>query len=668
MKLYQSLTKSLVCMAMCLATISQSQAQSTLNNLVNTISISTLNKNMYESWPSPSVVVVRRTGDLRAVTIPLTITGTATPGLDYLSSVGGSVTIPMGKKEVWIQFVPIKDLLAESTENIRIALKPLPAYNLTTDNFVELNIIDNTFLPVNDEANRFLIQAGFGADPDELAKVKALGFSAWIDQQIARPKGYGRVRIAEIKKRVPALYHHDAQPSVWSNIMRRTPAGQQDTTDILRQRIAYSLLQIFVVSQKQEAIAGHPEGLMLYYDHLVNGALGNFRTMLENVAMSPVMGFYLSHLGNKKGDPIKNTFPDQNFAREVMQLFTIGLWELNIDGTRKLNNGLPIPTYNDLDIASFSRVFTGLKWGNSQNWDYNNESWEGYEVPMGTFDEQHDMEPKKLLKGVTLPAGQTTKKDIKDALDNLFNHPNVGPFIANFFIQRLITSNPSPEYIARVATKFNNDGMGVRGNMAAVVKTVLLDKEARDFANTLKPTFGKMREPYMTLINMAKTFNAQPPSGDYGNVAYMYDFYLQEIFNSPSVFNFYTPTYRAPGQITKSGKFSPEFQILTAVTAIETQNNLLNSVYNQVARWGAENNADKMTLNFESELPLAGNPDAMISALSSKMTGGTLSPKSFEIIRDAVIKLPDTGNNWELERVRMAAYLTAASAEFNIQK
>lgn len=153
MKLYQSLTKSLVCMVMCLATISQSQAQSTLNNLVNTISISTLNKNMYESWPSPSVVVVRRTGDLRAVTIPLTITGTATPGLDYLSSVGGSVTIPMGKKEVWIQFVPIKDLLAESTENIRIALKPLPAYNLTTDNFVELNIIDNTFLPVNDEAN-----------------------------------------------------------------------------------------------------------------------------------------------------------------------------------------------------------------------------------------------------------------------------------------------------------------------------------------------------------------------------------------------------------------------------------------------------------------------------------------------------------------------------------
>jgi uncharacterized protein (DUF1800 family) len=258
-------------------------------------------------------------------------------------------------------------------------------------------------------------------------------------------------------------------------------------------------------------------------------------------------------------------------------------------------------------------------------------------------------------------------KDLNDALDNLFNHPNVGPFIANFLIQRLITSNPSPAYIARVATKFNNDGVGIRGNMGAVVKAVLMDIEARDFNKTQEVAFGKMREPYMTLINMAKTFNAQSISGRC-EIAYMYEFYLQEIFRAPSVFNFYLPAYRAPGQITASGKFSPEFQILTAVTAIEAQNNLLGCVNNEVARWGADNPDDKMIMKFDEEVPLAGDPDALIRLLSRKLTGGTLSPKSFEIIKDAVFKIPTTDNNWQVQRVKLAAYLTGSSAEFNIQK
>lgn len=204
--------------------------------------------------------------------------------------------------------------------------------------------------------------------------------------------------------------------------------------------------------------------------------------------------------------------------------------------------------------------------------------------------------------------------------------------------------------------------------MAAVVKAILLDKEGRDFANTVKPTFGKMREPYMTLINMAKTFNAQSPSGSCESVSYMYEFYLQEVFRAPSVFNFYLPSYRAPGQITAAGKFSPEFQILTAVTAIETQNNLLNSVNNEIARWGADNDNVRMVMKFDEEIPLAGDPDALVRLLSGKMTGGTLSPKSFEIIRDAVIKIPNTENDWQLKRAKLAAYLTASSAEFNIQK
>ncbi len=660
------LIKAFICAGFSVFTSQITNAHSTLNNLTNTVSIAALNPNMNESWPTPATVVIRRSGDLRAITIPLTITGTATYGVDFLSSVGRSVTIPMGKKEVWIQFVPLTDNLTEGNETISIKIENSSEYAIVQTNPIICTIIDKSNGISDEEASRFLIQAGFGADPDELAKVKSLGFNAWIEQQIARPKGYAHSRILERKAKVESLFHHDAQPTVWENIMRRTPVGEADTTDILRQRVAYSLLQIFVVSQTMDAIMGHPEGLTIYYDYLVDGALGNFRTMLGKVTMSPYMGLYLSHLGNKKGDPIKNTYPDQNYAREVMQLFTIGLWELNLDGTRKLQNGLPIPTYNDLDISSFSRVFTGATWGNA-TWEDFGETSEGFLIPMKTFESTHDVGSKKLLRGVTLPAGQTAIKDINDALDNLFNHPNVGPFIANLLIQRLVTSNPSPAYISRVATKFNNDGAGVRGNMAAVVKAILIDKEARDFANTQLATFGKMREPYMTLINMAKTFNAQSPSGSCESVAYMYEFYLQEVFRAPSVFNFYLPAYRAPGQITVSGKFSPEFQILTAVTAIETQNNLLNCVNNEISRWGSEPQS-KMTMKFDEEVPLAGNPDAMIRVLSRKMTGGTLSPKSFEIIREAVVKIPETGNDWQLARVKLAAYLTASSAEFNIQK
>lgn len=660
------LIKAVMCVGFCIFTSSVSKAQSTINSLTSTVSISTLNTQLYESWPTPATVVIRRTGDLRAVTIPINITGTATTGIDYRSTVGTSVTIPMGKKEVWIQFVPLNDVLNETDETISIQLQPSPAYTIVEANPLVLVILDKGLGLDDNQASRFLIQAGFGADPDELAKVKQLGFSAWIDQQITRPKGYALTRIRERKLQVQSLYHHDAQPAVWKNIMRRTPAGQNDTTDILRQRVAYSLMQLFVVSQTMDAIMGHPEGLTNYYDYLVDGAFGNFRTMLGKVTYSPYMGLYLSHLGNRKPNPINNTFPDQNYAREVMQLFTIGLWELNLDGTRKLQNGLPIPTYTDTDIATFARVFTGLTWADAQ-WYGDGETKNAYLDPMRTFDEIHDMDSKQLLRGVTLPAGQTTNKDVNDALDNLFNHPNVGPFIANFLIQRLITSNPSPAYIARVATKFNNDGAGVRGNMGAVVKAILMDIEARDFNKTQEATFGKMREPYMTLINMAKTFNAQSQSG-VADVSYMYEFYLQEIFRAPSVFNFYLPAYRAPGQVTASGKYSPEFQILTAVTAIETQNNLRNCIEREISRWGADNQIDKMIMKFDEEIPLAGNPDALIRLLSRKMTGSTLSPKSFEIIKDAVVKIPTTDNEWQLQRVKLAAYLTGSSAEFNIQK
>jgi uncharacterized protein (DUF1800 family) len=669
MKANLNLYSLIIGVCMCSLVSNYTKAQSTLNNLTNTVTISTLNPIISESWPSPAVVVIRRTGDLRAITVPLVISGTATPGLDYHTYAGRSVTIPMGLREVWVQFVPQMDNLVEGPETIIVTLQSSPAYNIGTQNSTQITINDSSTFPVDAAASRFLIQAGFGADPDEVAKVKALGYSAWIDQQLTRPYGYTQPIFKKRKDAGLETFHPVPKIGLWTKMMRRTPAGQADTTDILRLRVAYSLLQILVISEKVDALKINPEGVMNYFDVLMKGAFGNFRQTLSDVTFHPCMGNYLSSVGNLKPDPILKTFPDQNYAREVMQLFSIGLWELNQDGTRKLVGGNPIPTYNSADIAEFSRVYTGLRYGGPEN-DASDpgKGYEDYIHPMKLNESNHDKDSKKLLKGTTLPAGQSALQDINGALDNLFNHPNVGPFISKQLIQRLVTSNPSPAYVSRVAAKFNNDGKNVRGNMGAVVKAILMDDEARSFNKTLEPTFGKLREPYLGLMDYAKTFNAQNISGDYESATYLYDTYLEEPFESPSVFNFYSPTYRSPGQITALGIFSPEFQILTAVTALESHNLLYKSIYGEIGLYDASAPEDKIILKYDNELPLAGDPDALITELSNKLTGGTIRPSTAQIIREAVLQIPVGSDNWESERVRMAVYLVGTSAEFNVQK
>lgn len=653
--------------SICLQYPFTSQAQSTSAAITNKISISTIKTSLFESWPSPATIVIRRSGGVDAVTVPIRLTGTARLGSDYLCSVGSAVTIPMGKREVWVRLNPLADNLVEGNETVKVKVLPSAAYTLLAQDSVLLTIFDKPVLS-DEEASRFLIQAGFGADNDELAEVKSWGYSRWIDSQIKRPKGYLQPIIKSMIQAGQNVYHPATKVALWTQMMRRrNPPGKPAVlTDILRQRIAYSLLQIFVVSQTVDGLSLNSEGVTNYYDKLMDGALGNFRQLLFDVTMHPVMGLYLSHCGNRKGDSVLNIFPDENYAREVMQLFSIGLWELNPDGTRRLLNGKPIPTYTNTDISTFAKVFTGLQYGGPNN---NSFEWAGeeYKYPMKAYDAFHDRTAKTLLRGQTLAAGRTAMQDINSAIDNLFNHPNTGPFISRLLIQRLINSNPTPAYIGRVASKFNNNGAGVRGDMAAVVKSILLDEEARNYAYTTGILSGKMREPYITLMNMGKTFNAQSPSGNYESATYMYEFYLQEPFQSPSVFNFYKPDDRPSGELTLMDKYAPEFKILTAVTSIEAQNNLLNSVENQIARWGSEP-GNEMKLNFSAELPMANNPDALIRQLSVRMIGGSLQPGTFQIVREAVVKIMETGSTWQRDRVRMAAYLIAASTEFNIQK
>ena len=642
----------------------------------DTISISTLATTLSERWAQPATIVIRRRGGIRAVTVPLSFSGTATRSLDYATSAGASVTIPMGAREVWVQLRPLPDALTEPTETVQVTALPAAAYSLSGAKMVTINLLDDGSLPGDEEATRFLIQAGFGADPDELSDVKALGFAGWIDQQLTRPKGYLQpvlhARIADgsdVNTEAPKI-------TLWNQVMRRRyPPGQPAVeTDILRQRVAYSLLQIYVISQTMVELYLNPEPVTHYYDRLMDGASGNYRQLLVDVSLHLCMGQYLSHFQNRRANPATNRFPDENYAREIMQLFSIGLWELNQDGTRKLVNGQPIPTYTNRDIGEFARVFTGVNNGGPDNPGFGLGDL-NYFYPMKIWDSEHDMKPKTLLRGLQLPdrsadSSATTVAGMLDfnaAIDNLFNHPNVGPFIGRQLIQRLVTSNPSPAYISRVAGVFANNGAGVRGDMGAVIKAILLDTEARSFEKTLDPTFGKMREPYLTQMNMAKTFTVKPAGGYYDSAQRLYPFFLQEPFQSPSVFNFYLPNYRPFGEMTSLGLYGPEFQILTAVTAVETQNMMLNAAEAEIVAVRSSP-GNELPPDFSREIPLANDPDALIRQLATRMVAGQLTPRTFQIVREAVVGITTNNDGWQASRVKMAAYLIGASAEFNIQK
>ncbi|MBK8478616.1 MAG: DUF1800 family protein [Opitutaceae bacterium] len=642
----------------------------------NTITIAALTPEMHERWPRPGTIAIRRSGGVSPLTIPVTLSGTATRDADYTTPVGTAVTIPAGSREVWIEFTPLSDATAEPAETVQLQLQAGAGYTLGGSPSASITLRDNTNSVTDEEAVRFLIQAGFGADPATIDEVKALGFEAWIDNQFTRPVSLMQPIIVARKNAGLNVYWIHTKPALFAMIMKRKDlaANPQVLPDVLRQRIAYCLLQIFVISQNVDALFDS-EGVANYYDKLIAGSFGNFRDLLFEVAQHPVMGVYLSHLGNRKPDPTQNRFADENFAREIMQLFSIGLWELNPDGSRQLDaNNQPIPTYTNVHITT-SPASSPVSSTAARRTTPSITPARSAAIPMKMWDEQHDLAPKTLLRGVTLPArtaspgstGTAGYADVNAAIDTLFNHPNVGPFIGRLLIQRLVTSNPSPAYLTRVSAAFADNGAGVRGDLRAVVKAILLDPEARSHAASLSPSFGKKREPYMTLLNYVKTFEGRPANGDWESLAYMYGFYLQEPLQSPSVFNFYSPNYRAPGEITQLGLFSPEFQIMTAVTAIEGANHTLSGVRGDFSTWGAEP-AFRVGPDFSSELPLASDPDALIRQIATRLVGTPLNPRTSQIIREAALRIPTTASDWQRERVEMAAYLLYTSAEFQIQR
>jgi uncharacterized protein (DUF1800 family) len=412
-----------------------------------------------------------------------------------------------------------------------------------------------------EQASRLLHQGSLGPTGTEIMQAAGLSEVQWLDKQMQLP----------ITLHLPLLENYPGNDEPYQiNRIDAWWKASLTAPDQLRQRVAFALSEIFVVSDSNNALKGEPEGMTNYYDLLLKHAFSNYRDVLQAVTLSPVMGSYLSHLGNEKANTELNIRPDENYAREVMQLFTIGLKQLNLDGSSVLSaENESIPTYSQTEIEGFAHVFTGWTFAASSRW---NRPSRNYVLPMEAWADYHSQEEKTLLNGTVIAAGQTAEQDLKAALDNLFLHPNVGPFISHQLIQRLVTSNPSPQYIERVASVFNDNGQGVRGDLGAAVKAILLDNEARHIASPLQ-YFGKLREPLLTTMNFWRELNAASPSGRYFTWS-LSESHGQAPLGSPSVFNFFRPDYQS-ADLLALDLVAPELQIANDAALI----GLFNSQY-----------------------------------------------------------------------------------------
>ncbi|MEM7798185.1 MAG: DUF1800 domain-containing protein [Chloroflexota bacterium] len=554
----------------------------------------------------------------------------------------------------------------------------------------------NTSLTQKELAARFLNQATFGPTMAEIDAVEAIGFEAWIDQQIALPATETLTYMWNVVEPVyalenqPLLHPAPFRWAWWQAVMRNP--------DTLRQRVGMALSEIMVISTRSDLLVDTAIGVASFYDTLLKHALGNFRNLLFDVAVHPAMGYYLSHANNRRADPSINRFPDQNFAREVMQLFSIGLFELNQDGSRKKDvNGNDIPTYDSDDVAEFAKVFTGMTfdptpWGD----DPNNENifannwlfWSNAANPMRMYEQFHEPGEKQLLNGFVVPSGQTGMQDIGDAIDNLFNHDNVGPFIGRLLIQRLVKSNPSPGYISRVAAAFNDNGSGVRGDMSAVVRAILLDDEARNTGLINDPTHGMLREPFVQYTHLCRALELYNLDGEdlfYNQVSNnMMESLGQYPFASPSVFNFFSPDYTPIGLLNDADLVGPEFQLATSVGVTQLHNFIEGRVWSDELMYmpkglqgrppiNGQGNEQRyptvsdVRMNLTVYEEMNGDIDALLARLNLLFAYGSLSEATLQTIENGLSDLYQQQGQWG-DIIRLAIILVVTCPEYLIMK
>lgn len=607
--------------------------------------------------------------------------------------------------------------------------------------------------PTNDsDAARFLAQATFGPTDADIATIRSLGYQGWLNQQFAAPVTLEMTYLDWIQNTLGEDIGQNNRQEAWFLGALGGPDPQNNLTihnDQLRQRVAFALSEILVISDQNASLSGFPTGMAYYYDILANDAFGNYRTLLQDVTLSPAMGVYLNMMGNQRANSSENVHPDENYAREINQLFSIGLVMLNIDGTPQLSNGQTIPTYVQATVSSFAHVFTGWNWSDCDADGYDNFQYCGpdyggsgnppfganYLTPMVAFDQTNpvviagnspsyhdngtnlpdDISNKQLLSypgavdGGVLANGGTAASDLAFAIDNIYGHPNVGPFISKQLIIRLVTSNPSPAYVQRVATVFNNN-RGSRTQMQSVVQAILLDPEARTGQWKSPNTFGKLREPLLALTHFWRAMKATHVCGqnvaasgnsaatNYGNQPYRYAGYStawstdgtqydgvdQASLDALTVFNFFKPNYMPPGEMTSLNLMGPEFQISTDSIIANTTNTFSYYAYYFDVSDDCSNNEPfgDVKIDHTQDVSLAGSGNggtsdpatALVAEYNKRFMSGQMSPfmqnqlLTYLNSVNSTVVYPPGSSDWRLWRIYPALYLIFTSPEYMIQK
>jgi uncharacterized protein (DUF1800 family) len=504
---------------------------------------------------------------------------------------------------------------------------------------------------------RILDQSTFGPTPELGIHVDAIGLDAFLAEQIAAPMS----PYPDLPP-MPAIRPTTCTGTCARDNYTMYPLQQHffsnalSGVDQLRQRVAFALGQIIVVSAANSNVT-LSSWMGPYQQALYKDALGNFRQLLYDVTVNAAMGSYLNTLGNKKFNPTTGTSPNENYARELLQLFTIGLTEINLDGTTKIGpDEQPIPTYDQTTVEEFARVFTGWILAPAFGPGIPN-----YHDPMvvrvvSKVEVDHDNGSKTLLNGTVVPAGLSAVADLNAALDNIFNHPNVGPFIGKQLIQHLVTSNPSPGYVSRVAAAFNDNGSGTRGDLGAVVSAILRDPEALgDFHP--EPTYGHLVEPVLFITRVLRAFHATSD----GVLASYSASMEQDLFHAGSVFNFYPPGYRIVGG---NGLIGPEFKLDDSASALARVNFVNTVVFGSIPP-SPPDRPSGTTIDLSQYLGLAAYSGILVDRFDTLLLHGSMSPAMHDAIGAAVEAIPVSN---ALMRVETAAYLVASSSQYQVER
>ncbi|WP_230178098.1 DUF1800 family protein [Aquabacterium sp. CECT 9606] len=544
--------------------------------------------------------------------------------------------------------------------------------------------------PGNDaEANRFLTQATFGPTAAEVARVKAIGYERWIDEQLAAPLQNSHLATVEASS---ASLGTD-QPRIDDVVYSWWTHAVADPAQ-LRQRVAFALSEIYVVSATNAELEIDGRMVASYMDMLTQKIDGNYRDLLEGVALHPAMGAFLSHRSSRREDPGTGRIADENFAREVMQLFSIGLYELNDDGTQKLLNGLPQETYNGDDVKGLAKVFTGWGWylppaKASVIWWH---CFYRYELcqdssqsitAMSPYTQEHSYSEKRFL-GVTVPFQSTPnpQASLKAALDRLASHPNTAPFFAKQLIQRMVTSNPSPSYVQRVSAAFRASN----GNIRATVKAVLLDTEARDMALRESAGFGKLREPLVRITHLLRALPHTSDTYSAARTGNRVPFYLasstddtvlglgQTPMRAPSVFNFFRPGYKPPQtDLADQGLVAPEMQITSETSVLGYANYVAQMLEDGLGQYNYNTQRSDIRFDLSSfdalvDKPTADAPQQLITAVAQKILGGPPASELNALMLTGVGKMPNTTLADKRRRIKAAILMVAVSPQFIVQQ